>query len=303
MVETPAFSSTVISRNILYPAIIYANPGKDVITSQHMNYYAGQFDHTANDGVDYDVNGPRDNKHAFSTYGRFYEGHCMWDNLLERYNSGVSFSFYSGHGTGGSGVSSMYKNVKEQFPLATLRHESLYDFDWWDSWAGYSVYDNEKTLTVRDIQAKSSRSIYNSEEPSLYDIIHFKWVDQLFENLHSEIELWSSCTTAAHFGPIVYLSHGSIIYAGCTGSGYTLVDDFYKSLIIRDFCIKGMSIGEAFSQNNWVVNRDYTTLDPTTIYGEGTFFAEGIHSVNVIFGDPTIQLYNPTWNEPTPVNP
>lgn len=303
MVETSAFSSTVISRNILYPAIIYANPGKDVITSQHMNYFASQFDHTANDGVDYDVNGPRDNKHAFSTYGRFYEGHCMWDNLLDRYNSGVSFSFYSGHGTGGSGVSSMYKNVKEQFPLATLRHESLYDFDWWDSWAGYSVYDNEKTLTVRDIQAKSSRSIYNSEEPSLYDIIHFKWVDQLFENLHSEIELWSSCTTAAHFGPIVYLSHGSTIYAGCTGSGYTLVDDFYKSLIIRDFCIKGMTIGEAFSQNNWLVNRDYTTLDPTTIYGEGTFFAEGIHSVNVIFGDPTIQLYNPTWNEPTPVNP
>ncbi|MCJ2513974.1 MAG: hypothetical protein LN408_06005, partial [Candidatus Thermoplasmatota archaeon] len=111
------------------------------------------------------------------------------------------------------------------FPLAQPRYESLYDFEWWDSWAGYSGYDDQRTKTIRD----GGNSIYNAEEPSLYDIIHFKWVDQLFDNLHSEIDIWSSCTTAAHFGPIVYLSHGSVIYAGCTGSGYTLVDDLYKS--------------------------------------------------------------------------
>jgi hypothetical protein len=40
-VETPAFSSAVICRNILYPAIIYANPGKDITTSQMMNYPNG----------------------------------------------------------------------------------------------------------------------------------------------------------------------------------------------------------------------------------------------------------------------
>jgi len=299
IVETTAFSAAMISRNILYPAIIYANPGRDVTTSQHMNYYAGKFDHDANDGASYNVFAPRDNKNSLSSYGRFYEGHCMWENFLERYNAGVSLSFYSGHGTGGSGISSMYKNIKEQYPLATPRHENLYDFDWWDSWAGYSSYDNQKTQTVRD----KENSIYNSEEPSLYNFIHFKWVDQLFENLHSEIDIWSSCTTAAHFGPIVYLSHGTVIYAGCTGSGYTLVDDLYKSFILRDFLIKGYTLGEAFSQNNWIVNRDYTTLDPTSIYGEGTFFADGIHSVNVIFGDPTIQIYNPTWIEPIPINP
>ncbi len=302
-VETTAFSSAIINRNILYPAIIYNNPGRDITTSQHMNYFAGRFDHNANDGKTYNVNAPRNNKHAFSSYGRFYEGHCMWDNLLERYNNGVSISLYSGHGTGGSGLSSQYKNIAEQFPLATPTHEHLKDFDWWDSWAGYASYDQKRTETVRDIFGRNDMSIYNAEEPSLYDIIHFKWVDQLFENLHSEIEIWSSCTTAAHFGPIVYLSHGSTLYAGCTGSGYTLVDDLYKSFIIRDFLIKGNTIGEAFSQNNWIVNRDYTTLDPTTIYGKGTFFADGIHSVNVIFGDPTIQCYNPLWSEPIPVSP
>lgn len=296
-VETTAFSSSIICRNILYPAIIHANPGKDITTSQHMNYFTGQYDHTGNDGVKYTTYAPRDNKHAFSSFDRFYEGHCMWENLLERYNQGALISLYSGHGTGGSGLSSQYQNVAEQFPKAEITHEHLRDFDWWDSWAGYSGYDERLTKTVRD----QAMSIYNSEEPSLYNLIHFKWVDQAFENLHSEIEIWSSCTTTSHFGPIVYLSHGTVLYAGCLGSGYTLVDDLYKSWIMRDILIKGYTIGEAFSLNHWIVNRDFTTGDPSSVYGDASFFADGISSNNVIFGDPTLQVYNPTWDEPVPI--
>ncbi|OYT29885.1 hypothetical protein B6U98_01090 [Thermoplasmatales archaeon ex4572_165] len=296
-VETTAFSSAIIVRNILYPALIYANPGKDVTTSQHMNYFTGQYDHTGNDGVRYTTYAPRDNKNSFSSFNRFYEGHCMWENFLERYNKGALISIYSGHGTGGSGISSQYKNMKEQFPLAEPYHESLYDFEWWDSWAGYSGYDERQTKTIRD----QSMSIYNAEEPSLYDLIHFKWVDQLFENLHSEIDIWSSCTTTSHFGPIVYLSHGTALYAGCLGSGYTLVDDLYKTWILRDVLIKGYTLGEAFSQSHWIVNRDFTTGDPSSVYGSASFFADGISSNNVIFGDPTLQVYNPTWVEPVPI--
>ena len=297
-VETTAFSSAMICRNILYTALIHVNPGKEVTTSQHMNYFTGQYDHVGNDGVQYTTYAPRDNKHAFSSFDRFYEGHCMWENMLERYNKGALISLYSGHGTGGSGISSQYQNVAEQFPQAELTHEHLKDFDWWDSWAGYAGYDERTTKTTRD----QSMSIYNAEEPSLYNIIHFKWVDQQFDNLHSEIEIWSSCTTTSHFGPIVYLSHGTVLYAGCLGSGYTLVDDLYKSWIMRDVLIKGYTIGEAFSKTHWIVNRDFTTGDPTSVYGDASFFADGISSNNVIFGDPTLQVYNPTWEEPTPVS-
>jgi len=133
-VETAAFSSAIICRNILYPAIIYANPGRDITTSQHMNFFTGQFDHNANDGNQYTTDASKDNKNSFSSHGRFYEGHCMWDNLLERFNNGVSICLYSGHGTGGSGISSQYKNIAEQFPLAEPTHENLYDFEWWDAW-------------------------------------------------------------------------------------------------------------------------------------------------------------------------
>ena len=296
-VETTAFSTAIICRNILYPALIHANPGKDVTTSQHMNYFTGQYDHTGNDGVRYTTYAPRDNKNSFLSFDRFYEGHCMWENLLERYNTGALISMYSGHGTGGSGISSQYKNIAEQFPLAEPYHEHLKDFDWWDSWAGYAGYDDRMTKTVRD----QSMSIYNAEEPSLYDIIHFKWIDQDLENLHSEIDIWSSCTTTSHFGPIVYLSHGTVLYAGCLGSGYTLVDDLYKSWICRDILVKGYTLGEAFSQNHWIVNRDFTTGDPASVYGAASFFADGISSNNVIFGDPTLQVYNPTWAEPVPI--
>jgi len=85
-----------------------------------MNYFTAQYAHSANDGNEYYTDATANNKNSLSSYGRFYEGHCIWDNLLERYNSGTSINMYSGHGTGGSGISSMYKNMAEQFPLAIL---------------------------------------------------------------------------------------------------------------------------------------------------------------------------------------
>ena len=128
---------------------------------------------------------------------------------LARMNEGASINYYSGHGTGGSGISAQYANVAESFPDAELRHESLYDFDWWDGWRGY-MYDDAQTKDPR----WGGFTWYNAAEPNLYDIIHYKWVDQLLQNTHSEIELWMSCTTGQHFGPEIYLEHGSALWFG-----------------------------------------------------------------------------------------
>ncbi len=300
-VETPAFSSDVICRDILYPAVIYANPGRDVITSQMMNFPDG-YTWSANDGNGYPNYASRSNKQSFSSQGRFYEGHCIWDNLLERYNTGASLSYYTGHGTGGSGISAQYKNIAEQFPLAEPRYDHLKDFDWWDSWRGYSGYDNQQTKTCREPGA----SAYNAQEPNLYDIIHFKWVDQLFENLHSEMEFWSSCTTGEHWGPMVYLSHGSAIWFGCAGSAYGVQDDLHNSWMFHDVLVEGKGIGESQSKYQWLFNRDFTTGDPATLYGRSTLFqlsSGGLTNVKALFGDPTMTCYSPDWIEPTPVNP
>ena len=299
-VETAAFSSDVICRSVLYPALIYANPGKDVITSQMMNYPDG-YQWKANDGEEYLNMATRDIKESFSSRGRFFEGHTIWDNLLERYNTGAAFSYYSGHGTGGSGISAQYKNIQEQFPLATVTHEYLKDFDWWDSWRGYSGYDNKQTRTSRS----GGESSYNSQEPNLYDIIHFKWVDQLFENLHSEIECWSSCTTGEHWGPIVYLSHGSVLWYGAAGSTYGIQDDLHNSWIFHDVLVEGDCFGASESRYQWLFDRDYTTLDPTTLYGRSTLFQfsqGGLTNTKVTYGDPTQTCYAPSWIEPIPIN-
>jgi hypothetical protein len=300
-VETPGFATAVICRDILYPAIIHANPGKNVTTSQIMNFPDG-YAWRANDGNQYPNYASQELKESFSSHGRFYEGHCIWDNLLKRYNIGVSISYYSGHGTGGSGISAQYRNVNEQFPQAELRYEHLQDFEWWDGWRGYSGYDDQQTKTPR----WGGRSGYNSAEPNLYDIIHFKWVDQALENLHSELEFWSSCTTGSHFGPIVYLAHGSAVWYGNCGSAYGVQDDLHNNWIFHDVMVKGDSVGKAQSRYLWIFNRDYTTRDPTTLYGRSTlfqFFMGGLSNVDVLYGDPTMTCYNPNWVEPIPVNP
>ena len=296
-VETPAFSTALICRNILYPALIYANPGRDVTTSQLMNYPdGGQW--AGNDGNSYPNYATRELKRIFSSDGRFFEGHCIWDNYLERLNQGTSISYYSGHGTGGSGISAQYKNFNEQFPLADLYHDNLKDFNWWDGWRGYSGFDSPTTRCPR----YGSSSQYNSQEPSLYDIIHFKHVDELLGNLHSEMDFWESCTTGTHFGPMIYLEHGAAFWYGNGGSCYGIQATLLDNWVFNDVLIKGKNIGESFSKYFWIFDRDFTTGDESTMYGRSSLFQGYLSNVQVLFGDPTMTVYNPNWIEPIPIS-
>ncbi|MCD6573808.1 MAG: PPC domain-containing protein [Thermoplasmata archaeon] len=291
---TPALDADLICRDILYPAIIFANPGRNVTTSQLMNFPDGSR-WTTNDGKSHSVYSSRAVKESFSSHGRFYEGHCVFENWLERMNEGVCINYYSGHGTGGSGVSFQYRNVAEEFPYAELRHEELKNFNWWDAWRGY-MYD--------DKQIKSPRwggfTWYNAEEPNLYDIVHFKYIDQYLENLHSEVEAFMSCTTAAHFGPMIYLEHGSALYYGNAGTGLCPQEDLLDDSWMHDALVYGEPVGEAFSKYVWLHQRDYTTGDPTAMYGSSSM---AVTNVQLFFGDPTLIVYSPEWQEPTPIAP
>jgi hypothetical protein len=294
-VPTAAWASDHIMRNLLYPAIIYANPGRDVTTSQLMNYPDPYSSWTTNDGTTRnDIYSSRVLKEAWSSHGRFYEGHCMWDNLLARYNEGASVCYYSGHGTGGSGISAQWSNIAEQFPHVELKHEQLFDFTWWDGWRGY-MYDDTITNTPRS----GGFCWYNSVEPNLYDIIHFKWVDQLFDNLHSICDIWMSCTTEAHLGPMVYLAHGAAMSYGNGGTGLCPQEDLLDDQWMYDMMVNGINIGEAFSSYVWLHQRDYTTGDPTAMYGPSS---NQVTNVQMIFGDPTFIVYSPEWTEPIPVD-
>ncbi|MGC9307824.1 MAG: hypothetical protein ACP5FL_03505 [Thermoplasmatota archaeon] len=296
--DTPAMDTNLICRDILYPAIIYANPGRDVSTSQLMNYPDGtrysRWD--INNGETVMVYSSRSTKESFSSHDRFYEGHCVWDNMLERYNAGACVNYYAGHGTGGSGVSAQFKCIADQFPYAEHYVNNPHTV-WWDSWRGYSGYDGSHTSDA-SYPRWGGTSWYNAQEPGLYDIIHFKWVDRDLDNLHSLFELWMSCTTGQHFGPDVYLEHGAALWYGNAGTGSCPPGDYLDDIALHEVMVNGASIGEAYSKNAWLIYRDYTTDDPASVYGWSSL---QISHIQVIFGDPTMTVYSPEWTEPTPI--
>jgi hypothetical protein len=280
---TPAYSSALVVRDLLYPALIYANPGKDVTTSAMINYPEGG-NWKLNNGKTYTAYSSREVKKAFSSHFRTYDGHSLWDAYLQRMDDGASVFYYSGHGTGGSGMSSMY----EQSDLSVYP-----DQIWWDGWRGY-MYDNWKT--PRDC---SGLIWFNPEPPELYDLIHYKWVDQLLENLHSQGVFYMSCTTGDGDGPLVYLDHGAACWYGNANTGLCPQADLEDDNFFNDSLVYGMAIGPAFAKSVWLHYRDFTTSDPTSMYGPSSMLVE---SIQVIYGDPSLIMYSPEWTSPAPID-
>jgi hypothetical protein len=186
--------------------------------------------------------------------------------------------------------------VADQFPYAEHYVNNPHT-EWWDSWRGYSGYDGSHTSDA-SFPRWGGTSWYNAQEPGLYDIIHFKWVDRDLDNLHSLFELWMSCTTGQHFGPDIYLEHGAALWYGNAGTGSCPPGDYLDDVALHEMMVNGASIGEAYSKNAWLIYRDYTTDDPASIYGWSSL---GISHIQVIFGDPTMTVYSPEWTEPTPI--
>jgi hypothetical protein len=272
----------MVVRSLLYPAVIFVNPGRNITSSQLMNYPDGTA-FTLNDHKSYPAYSSRVVKNAFSSHLRTYEGHSFWNAHLQRMNDGASAFYYSGHGTGGSGFSSMYNQSDESnYP----------DQVWWDAWRGY-MYDAWKTS--RD----GGWTWFNPEPPELYDLIQYKWVDQQFENLRSNVIFYMSCTTGDGDGPLVYLDHGAVCWYGNANTGLCPEADIADDNVFIDTLIYGVPIGVAFSQQVWLHYRDFTTGDNTSMYGPSSM---QVDSIQVIYGDPSLIVYSPEWQSPVPVD-
>jgi hypothetical protein len=282
---TPAYSNDIVVRDILYPALIYANPGRDITTSSLMNYPENNA-FTLNDGKSHKAFSSSTVKNTFSSHLRTFDGHTFWAPFIQRMNDGASVYYYSGHGTGGSGMSEMY----QQSDLS-----SYPDQIWWDSWRGY-MYDNWKM--PRDVV--SGNVWFNPEPPMLYDIIHYKWVDQQFQNLHSNAVFYMSCTTGDGDAPLVFLEHGALFWYGNANTGLCPEADIGDDAVFDATLINGVSIGVAWSQQVWLHYRDFTTGDPTSMYGRSSLYP--VSSILVIYGDPNLIIYSPEWQAPVPID-
>ena len=141
---------------------------------------------------------------------------------------------------------------------------------------------------------------YDVDPPNQYDLAHFYYCDQLWENLHSMYVHFSSCTTAWHSAPDVYMTHGVVAYYGNCGSGKQGINDLWDQVIQERIYLEGEDIGMAISEDLWKFDRDYTTLDPTSIYGSMSLAME---SLSVYFGDPGLIIYSPDhWIAPSPIH-
>jgi hypothetical protein len=280
--NTPAYSSDIIVRSVLYPALIYANPNRDITTAQLMNFPDGE-SWTYNNGESEISYSDRTLKKCLGSHLRNFEGHCLWDAHLQRMNDGVSVFYYTGHGTGGSGISAQYYQSE---------HSNYPDQIWWDAWRGYSGYDFWR------IVRNNGRSWYNPEPPSLYDIIQFDYVDQLLGNLKSCAVFYQSCSTADGYGPFVYLDHGAVLWYGNAGSGLSPESDLMDDKFFESSMINGENVGQAYSKEVWLHYRDFTTMNPISMYGSSS---QEITTVQCIYGDPTLILYSPEWISPEPV--
>lgn len=226
------------------------------------------------------------------SHGRTFDGHILWDAHLERMNDGVSVMYYSGHGTGGSGMSAQYIQTDNcNYP----------EVEWYDAWRGY-MYDNWKTPRDNGIRW------YNPEPANLYDIIHYKWHDQLFNNLKSAAVFYMSCSTGQQFGPMVYLDHGAVMWYGNAGSGLCPQADLLDDWFFEDAMINGLTVGEAYSKHVWLHHRDFTIPegDPNfeeSMYGPSSLYGgDGITTIHCIYGDPELILYSPEWSSPNPID-
>ncbi|MBE3141539.1 MAG: hypothetical protein IMZ53_13270 [Thermoplasmata archaeon] len=276
---TPAYSSAIVVRDILYPALIFANPGRNITTSQLMNYPDG-----SNYGHGPSVFTSRVIKNIFQSHLRTFEGHCLWDAHLQRMNEGASVMYYLGHATGGSGISAQYLQTENcSYP----------DQIWWDSWRGYH-YDYWQTS--RD----NGQVWYNPQPPTLYDIIHYKWVDQQMRNLRSNAIFYTSCVTGDGDGPMVYLDHGAVFWCGYAGARcLSPVSEQQAELFFQDIMVNGEPIGLALSKHLWKCSRDYTTGDPYRMYNQTSL---QLNMIPCIYGDPNLIIYSPEWTSPVPAD-
>jgi hypothetical protein len=198
-------------------------------------------------------------------------------------NAGASALYYSGHGTGGSGISAVYlQNDFSNYP----------EVIWYDAWRAY-MYDSWRT--PRD----EGRRWFNPEPPNLYDIIHYKWVDQLTENLRSNAIFYMSCSTAQQFAPLVYLDHGAVLWYGNAGSGLCPQEDLMDDYYFEKIMIEGESVGGAYADLVWLFQRDYTTGDAMPMYGPSSL---QLTTVQCIYGDPTLVIYSPEWTSPDAID-
>jgi hypothetical protein len=90
-----------------------------------------------------------------------------------------------------------------------------------------------------------------------------------------------------------------VIAYGNAGTGLCPEADLQDDEFFEDTMVDGDPIGPAYSRQVWLHFRDFTTSDPTSMYGVSSM---QVTTIQCIYGDPSLIVYSPEWQSPVPID-
>jgi len=314
-----------VNRAMLYPAIIYANPGYNTTMPTCVTYDYGMPDIPSDippnlvQPPDYEppleyvyrVNGWDNVTNAMESRGFTLEPHVGKYSVFDKLNSGVAFWYHSDHGglgfvwdylPFGQGVVGLwYEDPPDPQPKRGYEYNLT-------TYAENATVPDQYNLWGDPIPDGAVYQIFG--EPFSY--AYGGEVDRWLGNIHSVSIVFMDCYVGGSMLPVTMMRHGAVSAIGDMRTGF-LVDTDWFCVKYTQEVMAGRTLGQAFVTA--VTKAGYVYPNP---YFEMTLFSPAkvpdlpwtaypyvydCCNAYVLYGDPDIILVDPTTTEPEALDP
>jgi hypothetical protein len=241
---TPEKDASYISRSILYPALIWANPHPLTASTSLLGYA-----HGARAVLDTKISGEiyqsEEIRDLLSSNYEF-DPHITWNATRDRLNEGVCFHLHSSHGVAGSGC---VFHPHENWGMGD-KGDAWREYEWWtrNEDGEYGSPENPDANHDGRVMAEDSSMGVHCE------YIRDKHIDEELRNLHSALIFHFSCALAAKRIPLMYMDHGAVLCYHSETTSLAAMASWSHVHVLRDV-INGLSVGTA--QPKYLIGRDF----------------------------------------------
>ncbi len=322
-----------INRAMLYPAIIYANPGYNVTMPTCVTYDYGipdvasdippelvqPPDYKPPEEYIHSVNGWENTTKAMESRNFTVEAHVGKYEVFEKLNSGVAFWYHSNHG----GLGFVWDYLPLGQGVIGLWYEDPPDPQ------PKRGYEYNMTTHAENASVPDQYNLYGYPSPdgAIYQVIgepsSYAFggeIDRWLGNIHSAHTVFMDCYIGGSMLSVTMMRHGAASVIGDMRTGLLIDADW--------FCVKytqevmtGKTLGEAFvtavTKTGYVYPKNYfnmTLFKPAWVYNytimpgvEEPWYAlpyvEDGSNAFVLYGDPDITIVDPTASEPEALDP
>ncbi len=322
-----------VSRALLYPAIIYANPGYNISMPTCVAYDYGMPDipsdippnliqppdYKAPPSYVYSVNGWDNTTNAMESRNFTVEAHIGKYEVFNVLNSGVAFWYHSNHGElgfvwdylpfGQGGVGLWYEDPPD------LQPKRGYEYNMTTYAENASIPDQYNL----DGYPYPDGAVYQRlGEP--FSFAYGGEFDRWLGNIHSINIVFMDCYVGGSLLPLTMMRHGAASAIGDMRTGLLIDTDWFCVKYTQEVMV-GMTLGEAFvtavTKTGYVYPKTYfemTLFSRVWVYNytvtpgnEFPWYAypyvDDCCNAYVFYGDPNMILVNSTTAEPKALDP